>query len=85
MFMKKKSMNWQVGMEAQLPGAPFHITYLQTCHLSAKFAVFKPKWVIHVNRVDPKSFCFGVGGVDWPAGVEIAVKHGENVMWCSSQ
>jgi len=26
------------------------------------------------------------GGVNWPAGVyEIAVRHGENVKWCSSQ
>ncbi len=25
---------------------------VQTCHLSAKFAVFTLKWVIHVNRVD---------------------------------
>jgi len=34
-----------------------------------------------VNRVGPKSFCFGVGGgVNWPAGVyEIGVGHGENV------
>jgi len=41
-----------------------------------------------VNRVDPKSFCFGVwgGGVNWPAGVyEIAVRHGENAIWCSSK
>jgi len=42
-----------------------------------------------VNRVDPKSFCFGVGGgggINWPAGVyEIGVGHGENVEWCSSQ
>jgi len=31
------------------------------------------------NHVDPKSSCFGMG-VNWPAGVEIAVRHGENVM-----
>ncbi len=29
-----------------------YISGVQTCHLSAKFAIFTLKWVIHVNRVD---------------------------------
>jgi len=34
----------------------------------------------------PSESCFGVGGVNWPAGVyKIGVRHGENAVWCSSQ
>ncbi len=36
---------------------------MQTCHLSAKFAIFNSKWVVFVIRVDPVSFTFDGGGV----------------------
>ncbi len=39
---------------------------MQTCHLSAKFAILNSKLVIFVIRVDPVSFEFGGG--EWGGG-----------------
>ena len=56
---------------------------MKITHLSAKFAVLKPKWMIYVNRVDPmrKSFLGGAGyGRDmlytreWTANMRGALK-----------